>query len=332
MMDIQRCTKCLYPKSKPDMEFDENGVCIACQNVVKKNNIDWDAKKSELEKILSEYRGSGNWDCIIPVSGGKDSHYITYVLKKMEMNPLLVSFIPNDQTKLGRENLDNIKKVFDVDCIEFYAKPKQYLELQKTGLFELGDPAYPEHMGIFSTPFLIAKNFNINLLVWGENTVFEYGGVPQKKGQQEDGLFQSKLKLPNDPVYNTRKPDNITSIFLGDYVKWDAKKQVDIVKKHGFKTFGKPMEWTFLDYENLDTKFVALHDYFKWLKFGYGRATDQASIEIHHGRMTREQGLKLVKKYDGKLPTKHLKKFLKSMDISKEEFMKICDKFKTKVN
>ena len=232
------------------------------------------------------------------------------------------------QAEQGRKNLDNLKKAFDVDCIEFYAKPSLYLDLQKRGLHRLGDHAYPEHLGIFSIPFLIAQSMGIKLLVWGENPNLEYGGTEKKDEQFEEGLFKNEIPLPGSPVYSTTKPDNIRSIFLGDYINWDAKQQVDIVKEYGFTTHDGPMEWTFLDYENLDTKFVAIHDYFKYLKFGYGRATDQASIEIHHGRMTREEGMRLVELFDSKLPINYLQEFLEEMDITRQQFTDLCVKFR----
>ena len=293
-----------------------------------KGSMNWEQNKKILRLILNQYRGQKPWDCIIPVSGGKDSHFITHTIKEMDMNPLLVCFVPNDQTELGRKNLENVKQTYDVDCIEFFAKPSLYHSLQKKGLLELGDHAYPEHLGIFSIPFLIADKFDIKLIIWGENPTLEYGGTPKKDDQFTEGLFKEEQKPPDNPVYNTTKSHNIRSIFLGDYIRWDAKSQVELVKQDGFTTHIGPVEWTFLDYENLDTKFVAIHDYFKWLKFGYGRATDQACIEIHHGRMDRKGGEIWAKYYDGVLPKKHLKEFLKEMDITMEEFMKLCEKFK----
>jgi len=200
---LRLCKKCLYPDTKPDLEFDKNGVCSACNNVIVKENISWKRKRIELRQILASYRGMKPWDCIIPVSGGKDSHFITHTIKEMGMNPLLVCFVPSDQTELGRKNLNNLKKAYDVDCLEFFAKPSLYLELQKKGLSELGDHAYPEHLGIFSVPFLIASNFSIKLIIWGENPTLEYGGTPKKDDQFEEGLFKDAQKLPEDLVYYT---------------------------------------------------------------------------------------------------------------------------------
>ena len=304
-------------------------MCSACHYHERKKDIDWEKRNDELVEICAVYGNPHYWDCIIPVSGGKDSHFITYYMKKLGMNPLLVSFIPSDQTELGRKNLENLKHTFDVDCIEFYAKPSDYHNLQVLGLNELGDHAYPEHLGIFSVPMMMADKIGINLIVWGENTANEYGGTKKKDDQFTEGLFRDEIPMPNNPVYNFPKPKEVKSIYLGDYVKWDAYEQVKLMKDYGFTTHDGPMEWTFENYENLDTKYVALHDHFKFLKYGYGRATDQASIAIHQGRMTREQGLKMIDKYDGKLPTKYLKEFLVDMKLTLPEFVQLCEKFET---
>lgn len=323
---MKRCVKCLFPTSKPDLKFID-GVCSACIYAEKKKTIDWTKKGIELRKICTEYMNIDSWDCIIAVSGGKDSHYIVYYMKEvMGMNPLLVCFVPSDQTPLGRKNLDNIKKAFDVDCIEFFAKPSKYHDLQREGLLGLGDHAYPEHLGIFSVPFLIAKNFGIKLVVWAEDSNTEYGGLPKKDDQFVDGLFKDVNEIDEDPVYTTLKDPDIKSIYLGDYINWDAYKQVEEMDKRGFTR--SPVEWTYKDYENLDTKYVAIHDYFKWLKFSYGRACDQASIDIRQGRMTRAEGQRMVEKYDGHVPFKYLDEFRKEFGLSIEEFWEICDKFK----
>ena len=320
------CKRCLFPDTKPDLKFTD-GVCSACLYHETKKNIDWNLRKKELQDLFNNHVGN-YWDCVIPVSGGKDSHFITYYITQiLRKKPLLVSFIPSDQTPLGRKNIENIKHSFDVDCIEFYAKPSEYHDLQVKGLFELGDHAYPEHLGIFSIPILMADKLGINLIVWGENTSKEYGGTEKKDDQFTEGLFKDELSLPDSPVYGYQKPNTVKSIYLGDYIEWDAKTQVELMKEYGFTTYGGPMEWAFEDYENLDTKYVALHDYFKWLKYGYGRATDQASIAIHHGRMTREEGEKLVAQYDGKLPTKYLNEFLGEFNLSMEDFLILCKKF-----
>jgi len=349
------CTICLYPDTKPGLHFDENGVCFACKWHELKNTIDWNSRKKELEKILDKYKNKdGNsYDCIIPISGGKDSHYLAYVIiKEFGLKPLLVNFHPLDQTAIGRENLENLKSL-GADCIEFTPNPLVYKKLAKFGLVELGDYQWPEHLGIFTIPYKIAAQYKIPLLIWAE-TPNEYGVgdnydgmyINDRKFQEKfQGFFLDKIK-PEDMVkYNFEKRDllpyffpsqketddiGITGIFLGSYLKWDIFKQMDIVKSVGFKEDKITKEGTYDSWENLDVKYTVFHDYFKFLKFGFGRTTDHVSIEIRYGRMTRDEGLKRIKEFEGKIPTQYLDEFLTESELTKEEFLDICEKFTDK--
>ena len=144
------------------------------------------------------------------------------------------------------------------------------------------------------------------------------------------GIEMKDLKFCNYPSDEEIRSVGVTGIFLGYYMKWDARSQVEVVKKLGFNVLDEPNEGTYTNYENLDTKYVGIHDYFKFLKFGYGRATDHASIDIRNKRITREEGLKLIKQYEGKIPTKYLDEFLREFEITMEEFLRICDKYTDK--
>ncbi len=353
---MKYCKKCLYPDTKPQLIFDENGICSACNNSDLKDNINWIEKENELKKNLEKYRSKDatKYDCIIPVSGGKDSTYQTLTIKKkFKLNPLVVNFHPIDQTELGRENLENLKKI-GVDCIEFSPNPEVYLRLARFGLKELGDFQWPEHLGIFTIPVKIAVLFDIPLIIWGENPQLEYGQptdiekdtiLDREWNEKNGGYFLDKIK-PQDmikygfelsdlkpyiyPADEDIKRVGVTGIFLGTYLKWDIFKQLEIVKEIGFKENLEKKEGTYDGWENLDVYFTVFHDYFKYLKFGFGRATDHASIEIRYGRISREEGLELVKKNEGKIPRKYLDKFLEFADISMEEFLEICDKFTNK--
>ena len=349
------CKRCLYPDTKPQLVFDENGICSACKNHELKEKIDWKSKEKELKEILEKFRSKNNYyDCIIPVSGGKDSHFQTYTIKeKFGLNPLVVNFHPLDQTEIGKKNLDNLKKL-GVDCIEFSPNPNVYLKLARFGLKKLGDFQWPEHIGIFTVPVQIAVKYKIPLIIWGENPQFEYGQptdisidtiLDRKWLEKNGGYFLDKIK-PQDMIkhgfelndiqpylYPSDEEINqvgITGIFLGSYIKWDIFKQLETVKAIGFQENDEPKEGTFNKWENLDVYFTVFHDYFKFLKYGFGRATDHASIEIMHGRISREQGLKLVKQYEGKIPRKYLKKFLEFADMSMDDFIGICNEFTNK--
>ena len=353
---MRYCKKWLYPDTKPQIIFNDEGICSACVNHEKKEIIDWNEKRQEFEEILDKYKSKNktNYDCIIPVSGGKDSHYQTYVIKKeFGLNPLVINFHPHDQTELGKKNLENLKKI-GVDCIEFSPNPEVYLKLARFGLKELGDFQWPEHLGIFTIPVQMAVKFNIPLIIWGENPQLEYGQptdvnkdtiLDREWNEKNGGYFLDKIK-PKDMVKYGFQLDElrpyiyptdeeirrvgVTGVFLGSYLKWDIFKQLDIVKKIGFKESADKKEGTYDGWENLDVYFTVFHDYFKFLKYGFGRATDHASIEIRYGRITREEGLELVKKNEGKIPRQYLKQFLEFADISMDEFLEICAKFTNK--
>jgi len=350
------CKKCLYPSTKPQLQFDERGICSACNNQKLKDEVNWVKKKEDLLLILEKYRSKdgSKYDCIIPVSGGKDSTFQTYTIKEtFGLNPLAVNFHPHDQTEIGRKNLENLKQL-GVDCIEFSANPLVYSKLAKFGLVELGDFQWPEHIGIFTIPVQVAVRYKIPLIIWGENPQLEYGQptnidtdtiLDREWNEKNGGYFLDKIKPKDMTKYGFKTKElipyiypsdddirqiGVTGIFLGSYIKWDLFKQLDFVKELGFSENDEVKEGTYDKWENLDVYFTVFHDYFKFLKYGFGRTTDHASIEIRYERITREQGIELIKKYEGKIPRKYLDKFLKSADINEQEFHDICDKFTNK--
>ena len=174
---IQYCKRCCLPSTKPHLAFDEEGICNACRNYENRKNVDWDERKKELMAILDRYRSKdgSNWDCIIPVSGGKDSTYQVVTMLELGMNPLCVTATTCDLTDIGRRNIENIKKM-GVDYIEVTTNRIVRAKLNRIGLLEVGDISWPEHVSIFTVPVRMAVNFNIPLIIWGENSQNEYGG------------------------------------------------------------------------------------------------------------------------------------------------------------
>ena len=353
---MKYCKKCLYPDTKPQLVFNDDGICSACTNRKTKESIDWDKKREEFVKILDKYssKDSSNYDCIIPVSGGKDSTYQTYVMKEeFGLNPLVVNFHPLDQTNIGKKNLENLKKI-GVDCIEFSPNPNVYQKLARYGLSELGDFQWPEHIGIFTVPVQIAVKYKITLIIWGENPQFEYGQptdinkdtiLDREWNEKNGGYFLDKIKPEHMTKYGFEVKDlkpylypsddeikkvGVTGVFLGTYIKWDIFKQLEFVKTLGFSENDEIREGTYDRWENLDVYFSVFHDYFKFIKYGFGRTTDHVSIEIRYGKMTREKGIELIKKHEGKIPQKYLKEFLNAAAITMNEFEEICDKFTSK--
>ena len=346
------------PDTKPNLSFDEEGICNACRNYEKRDAVDWNKRKEELMSILDKYRSKDglNWDCIIPVSGGKDSTYQVVTMLELGMNPLCVTSTTCHLTEIGRENIENIKNL-GVDYIEITPNKKVRKHLNRIGLFEVGDISWPEHVGIFTIPVRIAVNMNIPLLIWGENSQNEYGGpaastennILDRKWLEEfggllglrvsdligyEGIKKNQLIPYTYPTDEELKEVGVTGLFLGHYIPWDGLSNVLLAKAHGFKSWGKTIEGSAVDYENIDNYQVGIHDYFKFLKFGFGRASDLVSMHIRRGRLTREQGMNIVKNCDGKFPwtylDKPLEEILEPLDITVDEFIKICDQFTNK--
>lgn len=351
------CRHCVMPNTKPDLFFDDQGVCDACRSASLKNTIDWEKRRKEFEVLISKYRNKSgnNYDCIIPVSGGKDSHFQTYIIKNVyKLNPLLVSFEPTNRTSLGRKNLNNIKKAFGVDLYVFEKNPDVYKIMCLEAFRRVGDHEWPNHLGIFTIPVRVAVAFKIPLIIWGENSQLEYGGpktsimkdILDRRWLEEfggllghriedmigfNGITKEDLISYNYPTKKELAQEGIRGVFLGYYFKWNAREQIDLVKKHRFSLKkGGPVEGTYTNYENLDDNMEAVHDYLKFVKFGFGRATDHACIDIRNGYLSRKKAIELIKIYDGKLPNKAISEFLDFFQIKRKEFLRIVDSFTNK--
>ena len=357
MVDIQvkYCKVCLFPETKPDLYFNDDGICSACIAAeAKDKGIDWEQRKKDFFTIVDHYKLKDNeigYDCLIPVSGWKDSTYQAYFMKEVcGMNPLCVCFETTMVTEVGRQNLDNISKM-GIDVIHFKKNHKAYRSMVKEGFIRVGDEMWPNHIGIFTIPINIAVKFKIPLIIWGENSQQEYGGPLEsiennklnRKWLEEfggllgnriqdmigvDGLTAKDLTPYFYPSDEDIEKVGLTSIFLGHYFFWDARKQLEIVKKHGFKVKEDgPVEGTYTNYENIDEQLCSLHDYLKYVKYGFGRATDHACIDIRNKRLTREDGKELVEKFDGKYPHIAIKAFIEYSGMTKEEVDAVIDSY-----
>ncbi len=355
---IQYCKRCCLPSTKPHLSFDEEGICNACRNYENRKNVDWTKRREELTEILDRYRSKdgSNWDCIIPVSGGKDSTYQVITMLELGMNPLCVTATTCDLTPIGRANIENIKKM-GVDYIEMTTNRVVRAKLNRIGLIEVGDISWPEHVSIFTVPVRMAVNFNIPLIIWGENSQNEYGGpaaavennVLDRRWLEEfggmlglrvndligqEGIRKKDLIPFTYPTDEELKRVGVTGIFLGYYIPWEGLHNVLVAKAHGFQSWGKVVEGDYDDYENLDNYQAGIHEYFKFLKFGFGRCSDQASMHIRRGRISREDAMQVVKERDGAFRWTYLDKkledILEPLDITVDEFVKICDEFTNK--
>lgn len=344
------------PSTKPDLFFDDKGKCDACQSAERKRQIDWKKREKDFRDVIEKYRSKdkSNYDCIIPVSGGKDSTYQTYLIKKVYgLNPLCVCFEPTNVTEIGRKNIDNLGRL-GVDVIFFKKNPDVYKKMVIEGLRRVGDNEWVNHLGIFTVPVNIAVKFNIPLIIWGENSQLEYGG-PQSAADRDvldrrwleeyggllgnriedmltvEGIHPEDLLAYKYPDESELKRVGVRGIYLGYYFKWDARKHNEIIKKYGFsvKEDG-PIEGTYTNYENLDESTEGVHDYLKFLKYGFGRATDHACTDIRNDRIARAEGVELVRRYDGKYPHYGVKHLMDYTGLSKKEIDTDFDRFTNK--
>ncbi len=352
------CKKCVMPSTKPDLHIDEEGVCNACRSYENRKEVDWDLRKTELVQILDRYRSKDgtNWDCIVPVSGGKDSTFQVVQMLKLGMNPLCVTATTCDLTEIGRRNIENIKKL-GVDYIEMSPNPVIRAKLNRIGLMQVGDISWPEHVGIFTMPVRAAVQFNVPLIVWGENSQNEYGGpaaaaenntLDRRWLEEFGGLlglrvsdlvgFEGLTRKDLIPYFYPEDVElqrvGVTGLFLGHYIPWDGLANALVAHAYGFEMSPHHTLGSMVNYENLDNYQTAIHEYFKFLKFGFGRATDHACLHIRRGRLTREIGLEIVKRLDGKFPAEYLGKSLadtlRPLNMSVEDFVKVCDRFTNK--
>lgn len=352
------CKKCVMPSTKPDLHLDEEGVCNACRSYENRKEVDWDLRKKELLQIMDRYRSKDgtNWDCIVPVSGGKDSTFQVVQMLQLGMNPLCVTATTCDLTDIGRRNIENIKKL-GVDYIEMSPNPIIRAKLNRIGLMQVGDISWPEHVGIFTMPVRAAVQFNVPLIVWGENSQNEYGGPAaaaenntlDRRWLEEfggllglrvsdlvgfEGLTRKDLIPYFYPEDNELQRVGVTGLFLGHYIPWDGLANALVAHAYGFEMSPHHTLGSMVNYENLDNYQTAIHEYFKFLKFGFGRATDHACLHIRRGRLTRDIGLEIVKRLDGKFPAEYLGKSLadtlRPLNMNVEDFVKVCDRFTNK--
>ena len=352
------CKHCVMPDTKPDLHLDEAGVCNACRSYERREEIDWEARHQELLSLLEKYRrpDGSNWDCIVPVSGGKDSTYQVVRMLQLGLNPLCVTSTTCDLSHIGRQNIENLKRL-GVDYIEVTPNPRIRAKLNRIGLTLVGDISWPEHVGIFTIPVRAAVQFNVPLIIWGENSQNEYGGpaaaadnnVLNRRWLEEfggllglrvvdligqEGIEAKHLLHYTYPTDEELARVGVTGLFLGHYLPWDGLSNALIAQANGFNTYHKVVEGSMVNYENLDNYQTGIHDYFKFLKFGFGRATDLACLHIRRGRLTRQDGLDAVRRLDGKFPWVYLGKslgdILHPLEMTVSEFISVCDKFTNK--
>lgn len=352
------CSRCVYPDVTVNLNLDKDGVCSACRMFEKFNALTpdfWEKRKKKFERILEEsLKGNtSNYDCVIPVSGGKDSYFQTHkMVTDYGLKPLLVTYHGNNYLPEGDYDRDRMRHVFNADHLVLGPSVEVLKKLNRLCFRKMGDMNWHAHCGISTYANQVAVKFGIPLVIWGE-VIWDTAGMFDPEDFVE---FSARLRhehalrgyewydLLNDPQDPLTEKDllwakyptdeeivkvGLRGLYIGNFFKWDPNEHTKLVKKkYGWKESKKPFERTYRRMSNLDDRYEnGVHDYLKYVKFGYGRASDHASKDIRLGYMSRKTGIKMVKKYDHVIPS-DLYYWLDYVGMKEKEFWKVANSFR----
>jgi N-acetyl sugar amidotransferase len=346
---MRYCSKCIYPETQDTLMFDETGTCSVCRQIeYRDDKIDWTARRAELDELIARYRNKGQYDCIVPFSGGKDSTFQAwFVVRELGLKPLLVRFDHWFYRPLVQENNARTMKKLGVEMLHFTPNWHVVRELMLESLMRRGDFCWHCHTGVYAYPMQVAVRYETPLIIWGESlaeymsfySYDEMEEVDEKRfnramnlGLTADDMYEflggrveRRDLLPfSYPRREDLKQIKCRSVCLGNYIKWDTRKQVDIIKRElgwkGQQVEGIPEQY---DYEKIECMMQGVRDYLKFIKRGFGRTNHLANIDIRNKRMSRDDGFRLAMAYDGKRPAS-LDVFLEFLEISEDEFMQMA--------
>lgn len=338
------------PDTRPGLVIGNDGICNACKNSGKKVEIDWKERESAFGKVVENAKKRSNgYDCLIPVSGGKDSTWQVIKCLRYGLNPLAVTWKTPARTPVGQENLDNLVNL-GVDHIDYQINPEVEKKFMLKALKKYGSTAVPMHMALFNIPLKIAAKFDIPLVVWGENSAFEYGSEDEsltgfrldskwlkKFGvthgtTAEDWVSEDLSRKELTPYFGASDKEledkDINAVFLGYYFEWDVETSLKIASEHGFKHRKEGPKVGLYDFTDIDCDFISIHHYIKWYKFGFTRLFDNLTLEIRRGRMSREKALDILKEKGSQKPVDDINHFCAFADISENEFYEIIEGFR----
>ncbi|MGD0623531.1 MAG: N-acetyl sugar amidotransferase [Thermodesulfobacteriota bacterium] len=352
------CKRCVYPQIAVNLYMDDEGTCSSCRTFEQFEQLTpefWEKRKKRFDDILNDVlkKNTSNYDCIVPVSGGKDSYYQTHIItSKYGLKPLLVTYHGNNYLPEGDYNRDRMRHVFNADHLVFGPSVGVLKKLNRLCFRKMGDMNWHAHCGIFTVPIIVAVKLNIPLIIWGDiawdiSGMFEPDDFVEfsARARHEHGLRGFEwYDMLNDPVEKLTEKDmlwakyptdeeilqvSVRGLYIGNYFKWDPNWHAQMVQeKYGWKPAENSFERTYRRFSNLDDRYEnGIHDLLKFIKFGYGRASDHASKDIRTGYMTREKAIEMVRKYDH-VVSNDLAYWLEYVEMKEDEFWKIADSFR----
>lgn len=346
---MQYCKKCRMPNTRPGSIFNNEGICQACINYENRKMVDWNERQKLLKQLCDKYRkDDGHYDCVIPVSGGKDSHRLVYEMKiKMGMNPLLITVgDPFTKTKAGLKNYRNLGETFGCDHIVFNISIDLFRRVTRIAFEEMGNPLKFVEAAIYTVPLKMALKFGIPFIVYGENSAYEYGTTDQdnysanetisqifeaidKDFWLEKGISKKEINAiipPTDEEIKRLKPE---VIFMSYFTPWSSIKNYEIAKKYGFQDLSH--EWKregcIDDFEQIDSVGYMVHLWLKYPKFGFQRTSDIASRRVREGLISVSEAKKLIEENDHKLDQLAKEDFINFLGYTPLQFWNIVEKY-----
>jgi len=363
-MTMKYCSRCVLPAlSAVPVLFNDDNMCSACQVSSQGKVVDWEKRGGMLKELVDDYRSETNYDILIPVSGGKDSYFQTHTAIEHGLKPLLVTYHGNNYLPEGAYNLERMREVFNCDHIIVRPAVDTLVKMNRLGFRLQGDMNWHAHCGIFTTPIQVAVRYKVPLMMWGEHGFLDLGGMYSlndfveftakhrlehslrgfdwydftdegitKLGHPEwkEGLSDKDLLWAQYPSDDEIDEVGVRGVYLGNFVDWDGNENADkMIELYGWRGSEREFERTYRRNSNLDDMHEnGIHDYLKFIKFGYGRATDHVCKDIRSGRMSRDEGIAMIRKYDHVKPRYDLERWLKYVDMTEEEFDRTCDTFR----
>ena len=349
---MRYCTNCILPDTRPGLEFDADGVCSACRSHAAKEgpDIDWAQRGAQFGEIAAEVqRRQRPWDCVIPVSGGKDSTWQVVMCLEHGLHPLAVTWRTPGRTELGERNLRNLVDL-GVDHVDFTVNPVVERRFLVASLAEYGTTAIPMHLALFNIPLTIAVRYEIPLVIWGENTALEYVGDAEDAGSFQltnawirkygavhgtsaaDWVSEELTARDLAAYYGPTDPEldaaGVRALFLGMFFEWDPQRTFEVASAHGFRASETGPRTGFYDYADIDDDFISIHHWLKWFKFGFTRVWDNLSLEIRNGRLTREQAIEAVAELGDQTPHEDIRAFCAYVGIEEDRFFSIAETFR----
>jgi N-acetyl sugar amidotransferase len=349
---VRFCSRCVLPNTRPCLTILDSGICSACAEHERRASIDWDGRAAAFTGLCRDVRTQGSgYDCVIPVSGGKDSTWQVVTALEHGLRPLAATWKSPGRTPIGARNLANLVSL-GVDHVDYQINPHVERTFMRDAFRRFGSTAIPMHLALFAIPMTLAVRFRIPLVLWGEDPGVEYcgeldhddrtglgGSWIAKQGVSHgttaadwvgDVLSEKELAGYFGPTDAELDEARVTAIFLGHFFRWDPARSFEVARQHGFEANTARPRTGIYDFADIDDDFISIHHYVKWLKFGLTRSFDNLSLEIRNGRLSRSEAIEVLRGLGDERPNEDIDRFCEFAEIGRAEFDQIAETYRNR--